>query len=133
MNPKDFPDVKIKDILEIYQPEEKFSRLLLQVTSLKEDFQQRGKLYYPLRRNSWCFRPNLIVFCFCTTDTISVDQVVATTFQLRTYLDTIINVVSPEVINFVVLHNIYYLYHRLVTECFFLSTERCPRFIRANI
>lgn len=74
LNPKDFPDVKVKDILEIYQPEVKFSRLLLQVTVLKEDFQQRDK------------------------PTISVEQSVALTFQLRTFADVIYNVVDPETV-----------------------------------
>jgi hypothetical protein len=43
INPKDFPGIKKGNIVEIYHPEDEFSRLLLQVTVLKEDLQGRGK------------------------------------------------------------------------------------------
>lgn len=43
INPKDFPNLQKGDIVEIYHPEEEFSRLLLQITSFKEDLQGRGK------------------------------------------------------------------------------------------
>lgn len=44
INPKDFPGVKKGDIVEIFHPEDEFSRLLLQITAFKEDLQTRGKL-----------------------------------------------------------------------------------------
>ncbi|KAJ9573995.1 hypothetical protein L9F63_008625, partial [Diploptera punctata] len=70
INPKDFPGIKIGNIVEIYNPEDEFSRLLLQITGLKEDLQ--GK------------------------DTISVEQSIANAFQLRTYADVHMNIVNPE-------------------------------------
>jgi len=42
INPKDFPSIKKGDIVEIYHSEDENSRLLLQVTSFKEDLQGRG-------------------------------------------------------------------------------------------
>ncbi|XP_059473113.1 GATOR complex protein Iml1 isoform X3 [Neocloeon triangulifer] len=71
INPKDFPTIKKGDIVEIYHPEdEKNSRLLLQVTSFKEDLQGR--------------------------ETISIEQSIASAFQLRTYADVCMNIVSAE-------------------------------------
>lgn len=67
---KDFPGLKIGDIVEIYLPDDTYSRLLLQVTALKEDFQK---------------------------DSISVEQSLANAFQLRLYADVIVNVVDPRV------------------------------------
>ncbi|XP_033627568.1 GATOR complex protein DEPDC5-like isoform X2 [Asterias rubens] len=63
INPKEFPDVKVGDILEIFHPDEESSHLLLQVKSLQTDLQQKGK------------------------DIISVDQTIANLFQLRAYKD----------------------------------------------
>lgn len=37
MNPKDHPDAKIGDVVEIYLPEDDGVRLLLQITSFQED------------------------------------------------------------------------------------------------
>ncbi|PVD31681.1 hypothetical protein C0Q70_07099 [Pomacea canaliculata] len=68
--PKDFPGVMIGDVLEIYHPEEEFSRLLLQVDSLPEDFQQK--------------------------DTISIDQSIANTFKLRAYQDVVVTKTEPQ-------------------------------------
>ncbi|XP_078053123.1 GATOR complex protein Iml1 isoform X3 [Augochlora pura] len=67
INPKDHPDIKIGDVVEIYQPEVEFSRLLLQVTCFKE-----GR------------------------EAISVENNIATMFQLRTFGDVYINVVNPD-------------------------------------
>ncbi|KAK9511936.1 hypothetical protein O3M35_000495 [Rhynocoris fuscipes] len=70
INPKDFPNLQKGDIVEIYHPEDEFSRLLLQITLFKEDLQGR--------------------------DAVSVEQSIASTFQLRTYADVFVNIVSPE-------------------------------------
>ncbi|XP_016922139.1 GATOR complex protein Iml1 isoform X5 [Apis cerana] len=70
INPKDHPNIKTGDVVEIYHPEVEFSRLLLQVTSFKEDLQGR--------------------------ETISVENNVATMFQLRTFTDVYMNVVNPD-------------------------------------
>ncbi|XP_034950976.1 GATOR complex protein Iml1 isoform X3 [Chelonus insularis] len=70
INPKDYPGIKTGDVVEIYHPEDEFSRLLLQVTSFKEDLQGR--------------------------ETISVENNVAQMFQLRTYADVYMNIVNPD-------------------------------------
>lgn len=70
INPKDYPGIKTGDVVEIYHPEDEFSRLLLQVTSFKEDLQGR--------------------------DVISVENNVATMFQLRTFADVYMNIVNPD-------------------------------------
>ncbi|XP_074113589.1 GATOR complex protein Iml1 isoform X6 [Cotesia typhae] len=70
INPKDYPGIKIGDVVEIYHQEDEFSRLLLQVTSFKEDLQGR--------------------------ETISVENNIAQMFQLRTYADVHMNIVNPD-------------------------------------
>ncbi|KYQ52041.1 DEP domain-containing protein 5 [Trachymyrmex zeteki] len=70
INPKDYPGIKTGDVVEIYHPEDEFSRLLLQVTSFKEDLQGR--------------------------ETISVENNVASMFQLRTFADVYMNIVNPD-------------------------------------
>ncbi|KYN45026.1 DEP domain-containing protein 5, partial [Trachymyrmex septentrionalis] len=70
INPKDYPGIKTGDVVEIYHPEDEFSRLLLQVTSFKEDLQGR--------------------------ETISVESNVASMFQLRTFADVYMNIVNPD-------------------------------------
>lgn len=44
INPKDFPQAKLGDIVEIYQPqpEETNPRLLLQIKAFREDLQAKG-------------------------------------------------------------------------------------------
>lgn len=70
INPKDYPGIKTGDVVEIYHPDDGFSRLLLQVPLLKEDLQGR--------------------------ETISVENNVATTFKLRPFTDVFLNIVDPE-------------------------------------
>ncbi|KAJ8683106.1 hypothetical protein QAD02_018898 [Eretmocerus hayati] len=70
INPKDYPGIKTGDVVEIYHPDDEFSRLLLQVTSFKEDLQGR--------------------------ETISVEYNIAIMFQLRTFGDVYMNVVNPD-------------------------------------
>lgn len=43
INRKDFSDIQQNDIVEIYHPEDEFSRLLLQVTIFKDDLQGKGE------------------------------------------------------------------------------------------
>lgn len=47
INAKDFPSLKLGDIVEIYHPEDEFSRLLLQVTAFQEDFKHKGMCFLP--------------------------------------------------------------------------------------
>ncbi|KAK7794438.1 hypothetical protein R5R35_003809 [Gryllus longicercus] len=70
INSKDFPGIKKGSIVEIYHPDDEFSRLLLQITCLKEDLQLK--------------------------ETISVEQSIASAFQLRTFADVHVNIVNPE-------------------------------------
>lgn len=44
INRKDFSDIQLNDIVEIYHPEDEFSRLLLQVTVFKDDLPGNGDL-----------------------------------------------------------------------------------------
>ncbi|XP_068604569.1 GATOR1 complex protein DEPDC5 [Brachionichthys hirsutus] len=69
VNPKVFPQVSLRDIVEIAHPTDEYSPLLLQVKSLKEDLQK---------------------------ETISVDQTVAQVFKLRAYQDVIVSIVDPK-------------------------------------
>ncbi|XP_078121012.1 GATOR1 complex protein DEPDC5 isoform X9 [Sander vitreus] len=74
VNPKVFPQVSLRDIIEIAHPTDEYSPLLLQVKSLKEDLQK-----------------------VCSyLETISVDQTVAQAFKLRAYQDVIVNIVDPK-------------------------------------
>lgn len=70
INPKEFPNENVGDILEIHHPDEDNARLLLQIKSISPDFQQK--------------------------DTISIEQSVANVFQLRTYWDVEITKVEPK-------------------------------------
>ncbi|KAI0221660.1 hypothetical protein LSAT2_027048 [Lamellibrachia satsuma] len=42
LNPKEYPDLRPGDVVEIYHPEHEYSRLLLQVKCVNDDFQQKG-------------------------------------------------------------------------------------------
>lgn len=50
LNPKDHPDAKICDVVEIYHPEDEGTRLLLQITCFNEDIKgTRGiRDYFPI-------------------------------------------------------------------------------------
>lgn len=43
LNPKEHPDAKIGDIVEIYHPEDENFRLLLQISGFNEELKGRGK------------------------------------------------------------------------------------------
>lgn len=65
INPKDFPNLRKGDIVEIYHPEDEFSRLLLQITLFKEDLQGRGKfkpLVQVVHLNLFKYK----MFCLCS-------------------------------------------------------------------
>ncbi|XP_027212029.2 GATOR complex protein Iml1 isoform X1 [Penaeus vannamei] len=74
VNVKDLgPDVKENDVVEIYHPEDDLPRLLLQIPSTKDDVTVQK-------------------------DTISIEQSIASTFQLRIYKDVIVNKVDPKAV-----------------------------------
>ena len=56
INPRDCPSLKKGDIVEIYHPEDEFSRLLLQVTTFKEDLQGKGFFIVNI---TCCFIPKI--------------------------------------------------------------------------
>ncbi|XP_033123560.1 GATOR complex protein DEPDC5-like [Anneissia japonica] len=69
--PKEFPNVKIGDVLEIFNPEEpKTNRLLLQVRSLNGELLQKQK------------------------DIVSIEQNLVKAFQLRAYQDVVVRPVA---------------------------------------
>lgn len=43
MSSKDFPHIKPKDVVEIFHPDVEGSRVLLQVHSIKDEMQTKGK------------------------------------------------------------------------------------------
>lgn len=67
VNIQDFPDCDAGDVLEIYHPDDqsRATRLLLQINSIRSDFQQK--------------------------DTVSIEQSIANSFQLRTYSDVVVH------------------------------------------
>ncbi|XP_055702143.1 GATOR complex protein Iml1 isoform X7 [Phlebotomus papatasi] len=69
LHPKEHPDLSLGDIVEIYHPEDEGCRLLLQVTTFYEEFKGR--------------------------ETISVETNIASTFNLRTYADIVMQRVDP--------------------------------------
>ncbi|XP_064612475.1 LOW QUALITY PROTEIN: GATOR1 complex protein DEPDC5-like [Liolophura sinensis] len=73
INPKEFPGLKAKDILEIYHPDEEYSRLLLQFEELNDEQKQINQ-----------------------KETVSIDQSIATAFQLRMYKDVYVQKVNPQ-------------------------------------
>ncbi|XP_050720659.1 GATOR complex protein Iml1-like [Eriocheir sinensis] len=74
VNVKDLgPDVKAGDVIEIYHPEDDLPRLLLKIPSTLEDINLQK-------------------------DTISIEQSIAATFQLRNYKDVIVNTVEPKAV-----------------------------------
>lgn len=44
LNPKEHPDAKLSDVVEIYHPEDEGTRLLLQITGFNEDLKGGSKL-----------------------------------------------------------------------------------------
>jgi len=47
LNTKDFPHVRVRDILEIYHPEDPECRILLQVNVLKDEMQTNKGMLWP--------------------------------------------------------------------------------------
>ncbi|CAG2207427.1 DEPDC5 [Mytilus edulis] len=72
INPKDFPDVVLRDILEIHHSDSDNSRLLLQVTTVTGEFQQK--------------------------DTISIEHSIASSFHLKPYNNVVVKKVDPKAV-----------------------------------
>ncbi|XP_055373672.1 GATOR complex protein Iml1 isoform X2 [Condylostylus longicornis] len=73
INPKDLPEAKIGDVVEVYHPEDEGSRLLLQITLLSDEVKSRE-------------------------ETISIESTVAQAFNLRTFSDVIMRIVNPSAV-----------------------------------
>ncbi|KAH9502461.1 GATOR complex protein depdc5 [Bulinus truncatus] len=69
---KDFPDVNVGDVLEVYHPEDEWNRLLLQVKSLPDDLQQK--------------------------DSVIIEPGIANAFSLRQYNNVVVNKVDAETV-----------------------------------
>ncbi|XP_060075901.1 GATOR complex protein Iml1-like isoform X2 [Ylistrum balloti] len=118
INPKDFPDVSKGDVLEIYHPEDEYSRLLLQVTALADDFNQK--------------------------DIISIEQSIATQFQLRAYKEVHVSKVSPKDValdlvellfkdQYLSRSDMWRLRHGLVNTCAYLTKKIEDAQMRAQV
>ncbi|XP_034240343.1 GATOR complex protein Iml1 isoform X2 [Thrips palmi] len=120
INPRDCPSFKKGDIVEIYHPEDEFSRLLLQVTTFKEDLQ--GK------------------------ETISVESSIAIAFQLRKYVDVCMRIVEPETVGldsveltfkdqYMGRSEMWRLKNSLINTCIYLNKkiEFCGGYIRCQV
>lgn len=76
--------------MEIYHPypDEENPRLLLQITTFKDDLQARG--------NKRCFLCIMYgIYTLFVLDTISVEQSIANVFGLRAYKDVNVRIVDP--------------------------------------
>ena len=83
--------MKVRDVVEIYHPDVVGSRVLLQVHSLKEEMQTKGK-------NTFFLFPqvsNTIHGIFMFTDTISNEQSIVSMFQLQIFFGVRVTVVDP--------------------------------------
>ncbi|KAK6967840.1 DEP domain-containing protein 5 [Biomphalaria glabrata] len=69
---KDFPDVRVGDVLEVYHPEDEWNRVLLQVKSLPDDSQQK--------------------------ETVIIEPAIANAFSLRQYHNVVVNKVETETV-----------------------------------
>ncbi|XP_052897957.1 GATOR complex protein Iml1 [Anopheles moucheti] len=120
LNPKEHPDLKLNDIVEIYLPEDDGCRLLLQVTSLNKDFNSR--------------------------ETISVEVNVATTFNLKAYNDVYMRVIDPTDVvldsveitfkdQYIGRSEMWRLKTRLTNTCVYLNKkiESCDGCIRCQV
>ncbi|XP_021373105.1 DEP domain-containing protein 5-like isoform X1 [Mizuhopecten yessoensis] len=118
INPKEFPDVGKGDVLEIYHPEDEYSRLLLQVTALPDDFNQK--------------------------DIISIEQSIATQFQLRAYKEVHVSKVSPKDValdlvellfkdQYLSRSDMWRLRHGLVNTCAYLTKKIETAQMRAQV
>nr|XP_040227207.2 GATOR complex protein Iml1 isoform X3 [Anopheles coluzzii] len=120
LNPKEHPDLKLNDIVEIYLPEDEGCRLLLQVTCLNKDFNSR--------------------------ETISVEVNVATTFNLKAYNDVYMRVVDPADValdsveitfkdQYIGRSEMWRLKTRLTNTCVYLNKkiESCEGCIRCQV
>uniref|UniRef100_A0A182PF51 DEP domain-containing protein n=1 Tax=Anopheles epiroticus TaxID=199890 RepID=A0A182PF51_9DIPT len=120
LNPKEHPDLKLNDIVEIYLPEDEGCRLLLQVTCLNKDFNSR--------------------------ETISVEVNVANTFNLKAYNDVYMRVVDPADValdsveitfkdQYIGRSEMWRLKTRLTNTCVYLNKkiESCEGCIRCQV
>lgn len=114
INPKEHPDAKNGDVVEIYHPEDEGTRLLLQITGFNEDLKGSKcwiflfieirilseKIFSKLqnlRRSILLNHQTLISFYknINISEIISIESNIAAAFNLRTYSEVVMQVVDP--------------------------------------
>lgn len=64
LSSKDFPNIKVGDVIEIYHPQDEGCRLLLQVLNLKDEMQTKGNVGKVCCCHWKLIGFNVAVFCF---------------------------------------------------------------------
>uniref|UniRef100_A0A5S6R2F7 DEP domain-containing protein n=1 Tax=Trichuris muris TaxID=70415 RepID=A0A5S6R2F7_TRIMR len=105
---KDFPDLEVGDVLEVYHKEEQFSRLLVQVSRLVEDF-------LPKQGN-----------------TVSVDEALAATFHLKNYGDVIVRKVPLALVSLDLLELSFKEQYVSSSDCFRLRKVLLRKCVQMN-
>lgn len=95
MNPKDHPDAKIGDVVEIYLPEDDGVRLLLQITSFQEDKKGTKGMANSKQSMSTVLAALFFNQSNSRTDVISIDASIASAFNLPTYSEVVMRTIDP--------------------------------------
>lgn len=95
LNPKDHPEAKIGDVVEIYLPEDDGIRLLLQITSFQEDKKgTKGIRTLPIPKLH-SISHTILLSALSNLDVISIDASIASAFNLPTYSEVVMRTIDP--------------------------------------
>lgn len=95
LNPKDHPEAKIGDVVEIYLPEDDGIRLLLQITSFQEDKKgTKGNRTLPIPKLH-SISHTILLSALSDLDVISIDASIASAFNLPTYSEVVMRTIDP--------------------------------------
>lgn len=95
LNPKDHPEAKIGDVVEIYLPEDDGIRLLLQITSFQEDKKgTKGTRTLPIPKLH-SISHTILLSALSDLDVISIDASIASAFNLPTYSEVVMRTIDP--------------------------------------
>lgn len=95
LNPKDHPEAKIGDVVEIYLPEDDGIRLLLQITSFQEDKKgTKGTRTLPIPKLH-SIPHTILLSVLSDLDVISIDASIASAFNLPTYSEVVMRTIDP--------------------------------------
>lgn len=95
LNPKDHPEAKIGDVVEIYLPEDDGIRLLLQITSFQEDKKgTKGTRTLPIPKLH-SISHTILLSVLSDLDVISIDASIASAFNLPTYSEVVMRTIDP--------------------------------------